>query len=73
MSTDYLFDIVLRSLEGGTAMHEGKGGCLMMVDKEEYGNDGKSEKRRLLLGPDPARYSSHLSSSNYKDGRRAQG
>ena len=54
-------------------MHKGEGGCLIMVDEEQYGNDGKSEKRHLLSGPDPASYLSHLSSSNYKDGRGAQG
>ena len=54
-------------------MYEGKGRCLIMVDEEKYGNNGDSENRRLLLGPDPARYSSYLSSSNYKDGRGAKG
>ena len=54
-------------------MHEGEVGCLVMVDEEQYDNNGDSEKRCLLLGPDPERYSSHLSSSNYKDGRGAQG
>ena len=72
-STEDLVDIVSRSLGGGTATHEGEGGCIIMVDEEQYGNDGDSEKRHLLSGPDPARYSSHLSSSNYKDERGAQG
>ena len=72
-NTEDLVDIVSRSLGGGTATHEGEGGCIIMVDEEQYGNDGDSEKRHLLSGPDPARYSSHLSSSNYKDERGAQG
>ena len=59
-----LVGIILRSLEGGTEMNEGKDGCLIMVDEEQYGNDSNIEKRRLLLGPDLARYSSHLISSN---------
>ena len=54
-------------------MHEGWGGCLIMIDEEQYDTDGDSEKRRLLSGPDPERYSSHLRSLNYKDGRGAQG
>ena len=54
-------------------MHEGEGGCPIMVDEEQYVNYGDSEERCLLSGPDPTRYSSHLSSSNYKDGRGAQG
>ena len=72
-STDDLVGIVSRSLEGGTAMHEGEGGCLIMADEEQDGSNGDSEKRRLLLGPDLERYSSHLSSTNYKDRRGAQG
>ena len=54
-------------------MHKGGGGCLIMVDEEQYDNDGDSKKRRLISGPDPERYPSHLSSLNYKNGRGAQG
>ena len=68
-----LVDIFLRSFEGGTAMHEGEGGCLIMVDEGQYGNNGDSEKRSLLSGTEPVTYSSHLRSSNYKDGRGARG
>ena len=60
-NTEDLVDIVLRYLEGGSATHEGKRGCLIMVDGQQYGNNGDSEKRRLLLGPDSVRYLLHLS------------
>ena len=50
--TEDLADIVLRSLEGDTATHEGEGGCLIMVDEEKYGNNSASEKKRMLSGPD---------------------
>ena len=63
-STEDLVDIILWPLEGGTGMHEGKGGCLIMVDEEKYGDDSNRHNRRLLMGPDLVRYSSHLSSSN---------
>ena len=59
-----LVDIVPQSLECGTAMHEGEGGCLIMLDEEQYGNCRDSEKRLLILEPGLARYSLHLSSSN---------
>ena len=72
-STEDLVDIVSRSLEGVTTTHEGEGGCHIMVDEEQHRNNGDSDKRRLLLGPDPSRYLLHLISSNYKDGRGAQG
>ena len=68
-----LVDSVLQSLEGGTAMNEGKGDCFIMVDEAKYGNYGYSEKRCLISGPEPGRYLSHIRSSNYKYGRRAQG
>ena len=42
-----LVDIISQSLDGGTAMHEGESGCLIMVYEEQYGNDSNSEKRRL--------------------------
>ena len=71
--TEDLADIVLRSLEGDTATHEGEGGCLIMVDEEKYGNNSASEKKRMLSGPDLEKYSLHLISSNYKDGKGAQG
>ena len=54
-------------------MHKGGGGCLIIVDEEQYDNDSDSKKRRLISGPDPERYPSHLSSLNYKNGRVAQG
>ena len=38
-----------------TAMHEGEVGCLIMLDEEQYFNDGNSEKMSLLLGPDLTR------------------
>ena len=53
--------------------HKGEGECLIMIDEEQDGNDGNSEKRRLILGPDPKRYLLYLRSLNYKDGRGAQG
>ena len=68
-----LVDVVQQYLECGTATHEGKGGCLIMLDEYQYGNYRDSEKRLLLLEPDLARYLLHLSSSNYKGGRGAQG
>ena len=52
-----LVDIDLLYLEGGTAINEDEGRCLIMVDGEQYGNDGDSKKRRLLSGPEPVRYS----------------
>ena len=72
-STENLVDIVLGSLEGGTAKHEGKVGCLIMVDNEKYGNYSGSENSYLLSGPDLEKYLLHLSSLNYKDWRLAQG
>ena len=61
-NTEDLIDIFPRSLEGVTVMYGGKGRCLIMVYEHQYGNCSNIEKRRLVLGPDPARYSSHLSS-----------
>ena len=39
MSGSDLVDIFLHSIEGGTAMDEGKDGCLTMVDKEQCRKD----------------------------------
>ena len=54
-------------------MHEGEGECLIMVYEEKYGDGSDIKNRRILSGPDMERYLSHLSSSNYKYGRVAQG
>ena len=54
-------------------MHEGEGGCIIMINEEQYGKNGDSEKRRMHLVPNPVRYLSRPCSSNHKDGRGAQG
>ena len=53
MMTEDLVDIFSRSLESGTTAHEGKGECLIVLYKEQYGKDSGIEKMCLLSGPDP--------------------
>ena len=72
-SAEDLVDIVSQSFEGGNAMHKREGGYLIIVNKEQYGIDGESDNRRLLLIPEPERYLSHLRSLNEIMGREHKG
>ena len=49
---------------GVTAMHEGEGGCLNIVDEEKCGINDDIENIPLLSGTDLGKYSSNLSPLN---------